>query len=222
MALRERSSYAFMIILSFFSGWIMLFGAWEYFGRPIVVEIMSKILIYSALALAVYTKYHLKLKAEECGLKFKGIKNAVITDCVIAAAGLALLILAKLILLKTVPGFTFYCKDDAFFDFTKYEWYRYFLYLCSVFAQELVSRGLIHEQARIVINSKHRETLSIVLSSLIFAAAHVHLGLIYMLSAGLLLGILGIVYRKQGTILGLCIPHYVLGEFLGILGFVKF
>lgn len=91
-----------------------------------------------------------------------------------------------------------------------------------MFAQELVSRGLIHEQARIVINSKHRETLSIVLSSLIFAAAHVHLGLIYMLSAGLLLGILGIVYRKQGTILGLCIPHYVLGEFLGILGFVKF
>lgn len=221
MKLRERSSYIFMMILIFFSGWILLYAAWEYAGRPIVVEIMSWILIYSCFALSIFTKFYLKLKPEECGLKYRGIRRAVITDCVIAVGGVIFLILLKMLLLRVAPGFTFYCKDNAFFDFAKYRWYSYLRYILSVFAQEFISRGIIHEQTRIVITSKHKEMWSIVVSSMIFAAAHVHLGFIYMLGAAALLGVLGVVYRKQGTILGLIIPHYILGLTVGILGFVK-
>lgn len=222
MKLRERSSYIFMMILIFFSGWILLYAAWEYAGRPIATVVMSWILIYSCFALSVFTMFYLKLKPEECGLRYKGIRNVIITDCFIAAGGVLVLILLKMILRKAAPEFTFYCRDNAFFDFTKYKWYSYLRYILSVFAQEFISRGIIHEQTRIVITSKHKEFWSIVVSSMIFSAAHVHWGLIYMLGAAALLGVLGVVYRKQGTILGLLIPHYILGLAMGILGFVQF
>lgn len=220
--LRERASYAFIVILGFFSCWVLAYSLWQYLGYPIPVETMSKILIFSCLLISVFTVLYLKLKPEECGLRYKGIKKVIITDIVITLACTAILIIVKAIIMRVSPGFTFYCKDNAFFDFSKYKWYNYLWYIFSVFAQEFASRGLIHEQTRIVISSKHREGLAILMSSLVFAAAHVHLGLIYMVSAGLLLGVLGIVYKKQGTILGLCIPHFVLGEMIGILGFVRF
>ena len=220
--LRGRASYAFIVILGFLSCWILAYALWQYLGNPIPVEIMSKILILSCLIVSVFTVLYLKLKPEECGLKYKGIKKVIITDILIAMVGAAALIIVKIIIMRAAPNFNFYCKDNRFFDISKYKWYNYLWYAFSVLAQEFGSRGLIHEQTRIVISSKHREPLAILMSSLVFAAAHVHLGLIYMICAGLLLGLLGVVYKKQGTIWGLCIPHFVLGEMIGILGFVAF
>ena len=64
-----------------------------------------------------------------------------------------------------------------------------------------------------------RELAAIVVTSLAFGALHLFLGLIYMLGAIILLGGLGVLYRRQNTIWGLCIPHYVLGMALVFLGF---
>ena len=55
-----------------------------------------------------------------------------------------------------------------------------------------------------------------------FVALHVAYGPIYMLGAFALLFIFGFIYNKQRTIFGLCIPHFVLGQMIAILGFVKF
>ena len=65
----------------------------------------------------------------------------------------------------------------------------------------------------------YREAAAIVVSSLVFGALHLFLGLIYMLGAVVLLGGMGVLYRRQNTIWGLCIPHYVLGMALTFLGF---
>ena len=58
------------------------------------------------------------------------------------------------------------------------------------------------------------------MSSLLFGALHIHRGFIYMLAATVLLGIFGVLYRKQNSIWGLCIPHFVLGEIIWFLGYV--
>ena len=50
-----------------------------------------------------------------------------------------------------------------------------------------------------------------------FGAMHIHKGLFYMLGAVALLSVFGIIYRKQKTIWGLCVPHFVLGIAVGIL-----
>ena len=42
----------------------------------------------------------------------------------------------------------------------------------------------------------------------------------YMIAATALLSLFGILYRRQNSIWGLCIPHFVLGEIVWFLGFV--
>ena len=58
------------------------------------------------------------------------------------------------------------------------------------------------------------------MSALVFGVLHIAYGLPYMLGAALLLGVLGILYHKQGNIWGLCIIHYVLGEVATFLRYV--
>ena len=52
---------------------------------------------------------------------------------------------------------------------------------------------------------------AIILSSLMFAAMHVHLGFLFMVGAAILAGLEGILYEKQKTILGVWIVHWVFG-----------
>ena len=86
--------------------------------------------------------------------------------------------------------------------------------------QEFLSRGVIHENLRRIFVGKYSEAAAIVVSSLLFGALHIHRGFMYMLAATALLSIFGILYRKQNSIWGLCIPHFVLGEVVWYLGFV--
>lgn len=59
--------------------------------------------------------------------------------------------------------------------------------------------------------SKHRAAEAIILSSLIFAAMHMHLGFLFMLGAAILASLEGILYEKQQSILGVWIVHWVFG-----------
>ena len=81
-------------------------------------------------------------------------------------------------------------------------------------------RGVIHENLRRIFVGKHSEAMAIVVSSLIFGALHIHRGFIYMIAATALLSIFGVLYRRQNSIWGLCIPHFVLGEIIWFLGYV--
>ena len=56
-----------------------------------------------------------------------------------------------------------------------------------------------------------------IIASLVFGAVHIHKGIVYMVGAALLLSFFGILYSKQKTIWGLCIPHLVLSWSLRIL-----
>ena len=59
--------------------------------------------------------------------------------------------------------------------------------------------------------------LTVIIASLVFGAVHIHKGIVYMVGAALLLSFFGILYSKQKTIWGLCIPHLVLSWSLRIL-----
>ena len=58
---------------------------------------------------------------------------------------------------------------------------------------------------------KHPAVLAIFLSSLIFAALHIHHGFLFMAGAAILAGLEGILYEKQQNILGVWIVHWVFG-----------
>ena len=74
---------------------------------------------------------------------------------------------------------------------------------------------------RRILVSKHKGAMAIVISSLIFAGLHIHLGFMFMIGAAVLAGLEGILYEKQQNIFGVWILHWcfgVCGTLLGLVG----
>ncbi len=222
-ALREKvvsSAKIFIVLLSVMCTWIFIFAIWDFGGRQLDTAVLSKLLIIIALIPAIIVKRGLKLSLREVGLETKGIKKAILTDCLITVGGLVAMVLVKLAIMKISPGF--FTPGLPFIRWNKYPFSEYIIYAVSVISQEFISRGMVHECMRRIIPGKNSEGLAILLSAVMFGALHVHVGFVYMIGATALLGVLGIIYRRQNTIWGLCIPHYVLGMVLGMLDFVAY
>ena len=77
----------------------------------------------------------------------------------------------------------------------------------------------MQESLLLIFSGRHKESLSIIVSSLVFGALHVAHGLVFMFAASILLGALGVLYNKQRSIWGVAIIHYVLGLAATLLGF---
>ena len=169
------------------------------------------------LIMFFYIRHYTHFTYEEMGLKIKGIGKAVKTDCLFTVIFAAALFGVKFILMRTSPGF--FPAGAPFWDWGRLNWSD-IAYPVTVVLQEFLSRGVIHENLRRIFVGKHSEGAAIIVSSLIFGALHIHRGFMYMLAATALLSIFGILYRRQNSIWGLCIPHFVLGEIVWYLGFV--
>ena len=214
---RRESSAVFIGTMTAISLWIYAVALWQLTGEKVSQEIMTQFIHAISLIMFFFIRHYTHFSFEEMGLRIKGIARAVKTDCLFTAIFTALLFLIKLILLKTSPGF--FPAGAPFWDWSRVGWSD-LVYPLTVILQEFLSRGVIHENLRRIFVGKHSEAAAIIVSSLLFGALHIHRGFMYMLAATVLLAIFGVLYRKQNSIWGLCIPHFVLGEVVWYLGFV--
>lgn len=214
---QKESSFIFAATIACVCLWIFFYVLWEFLGRPISNHWMTQLVQLNGVALFLFVLYNTSFTLRDMGFGTKNMKKILITDAAIAVVGFVLLVGAKFIVMKFVPGF--FDEGTPFWNWGAMgvsEW----LYPLTVLLQEFLTRGAMHENLRRIFMGKHRESLSIIVSSLIFGVLHIHMGLIYMLGAAILLGGLGMLYCKQNTIWGLCIPHYVLGISLVFMGWV--
>ncbi|MBQ3276586.1 MAG: CPBP family intramembrane metalloprotease [Oscillospiraceae bacterium] len=214
---RRESSAVFIGTMTAVSVWIFLVALWQQTGQRISQELMTQCIHAIALIMFFYIRHYTHFTFEEMGLKIKGISGAVKADCLLTAVFAAVLFGLKLVLLRVSPGF--FDEGAPFWDWSRLNWSD-ILYPLTVVLQEFLSRGVIHENLRRIFVGKHSEAMAIVVSSLIFGALHIHRGFIYMIAATALLSIFGVLYRRQNSIWGLCIPHFVLGEIIWFLGYV--
>ena len=91
------------------------------------------------------------------------------------------------------------------------------LYIPTVVLQELLVRGVMQGSLERILPDSYPPAVANIIASLVFGAVHIHKGIVYMVGAALLLSFFGILYSKQKTIWGLCIPHLVLSWSLRIL-----
>lgn len=219
--LRQDSVWALIITILFCCFWNFASQIWLNFGQSISSGVVSKAMVVFACIAALCIAKTTKLSWRDMGLSIKGKKKEIILDAVVTLGFALAMIILKIVILALNPEFEFY-TDGSFFMWSKYSLIGHGTYLLSVVGQEIISRGILHESlARIIPNDKH-EVKSILISSIIFGSLHIHLGLVYMCSAMLLLMIFGFIYRKQRSIWGLCIPHFILAQLMGILGFVVY
>ena len=214
---RRESSAVFIGTMTAVSVWIYVVALWQMTGQKVSQEIMTQFIHAISLVMFFYIRHYTHFSFEEMGLKIRGIAGAIKTDCLLTAVFAAVLFGIKLLLLRVSPGF--FAEGAPFWDWSKANWSD-FIYPLTVVMQEFLSRGVIHENLRRIFVGKYSETMAIVVSSLLFGALHIHRGFMYMLAATALLAVFGILYRRQNSIWGLCIPHFVLGEVVWFLGFV--
>ena len=214
---RRESSAVFIGTMTGVSVWMYIVALWRLTGETLSQEIMTQFIHLIALIMFFYIRHYTHFTYEEMGLKIKGIGKAVKTDCLFTVIFAAALFGVKFILMRTSPGF--FPAGAPFWDWGRLNWSD-IAYPVTVVLQEFLSRGVIHENLRRIFVGKHSEGAAIIVSSLIFGALHIHRGFMYMLAATALLSIFGILYRRQNSIWGLCIPHFVLGEIVWYLGFV--
>lgn len=219
----STSALMFIILVALLSLWIFACAIYINDETPISSTLFGRFIMYLPI---IFTPVAIKVcgfTIEDLGLSTNNLGKNVKTNVILTIVASILMIIIKIVIIKNVPSFTFYSVDNHFFDFSKYTLLQRIEYGICVIAQEYLSRGLVYECIRRIVstekNEKYVDVIAIIVSSLYFAALHIYLGPTYMIGAFVLLSIFGIIYRKQRSIWGLCIPHFILGMLLEILGF---
>lgn len=219
----RTSALMFIILVGLLSVWMFACAIYINDKEPISSTLFGRFIMYLPILFTPLATKVCGFTKEDLGLRTKGIKKHVIIDSLLTVAAVILMCVIKLFILKLVPSFTFYTANNQFFDFSKYTILARIEYGICVVAQEYLSRGLVYECIKRIIstddNKEYVDIIAIIVSSLYFSALHIYLGVTYMIGAFVLLSIFGIIYKKQKSIWGLCIPHFILGMMLEILGF---
>ena len=208
------STILLVALLAMLAIWNFACAIWGRMGRPIPAYVMTVVIeVMGALGSLLIIK-KTSITAADFGLSFKGAGKAVLIDAIFTGIVLAGMIVAKLVLLKLKPDA--FGTDAPFFYFRAWGLSET-LYPFTVVVQEFLTRGAVQGSIRRVLPEKYAVPVAILLSSIFFGALHIYLGVAFMVGAFLLLSVFGIIYQKQKTIWGLCIPHYFLGLSLKII-----
>lgn len=207
-----ETTVVMVALLAMLSVWNLVFGIWEAAGRKLSVHILTILIEVMGAVVSFFVLRKTSITREDMGISFKGAGKAVVVDTVCTAAVLAGMVVLKLIIRAISPEMAgrpmFYFGSWDIMDT---------LYPITVVIQEFLTRGVVQGGIKKILPGKYATHISIVLSSLFFSALHIHMGLGFMVGAFLLLSVFGILYEKQKTIWGLCIPHFLLGLSLKLI-----
>ena len=204
----QDSSKTFCTFIAGFCLWIILYALWEFLGRPIAADFLTHGVEVLGILMLIFILACTSLTWRDLGVTTKSPGKTVATALLVAACGFALLCVLKIVARLFVP--TAFEPEAPFIDFKRFG-LRQVLYVFTAGIQEFLARSVMQGNLRRIITAKHPGLLAILLSSLIFAALHIHLGFIFMIGAAILAGLEGILYEKQQNIFGVWIVHWVFG-----------
>lgn len=210
--LHRNTAYLFIALLGILSVFNFISVIWMNMGKPFSSSIITILIEVVGFSLVLLLFRNFDLDWQNIGLRIKGCGKYIAIDAIVTALILAVMIIVKIYLRKNM----ILSPSEPFLHMDKWDTSKTF-YPITVVLQEFLTRSLVHEGIRQVLPTKNADLIAIGISSLFFGAIHLHLGLAFMAGSALLLGVFGLVYTKQRSIWGLCIPHYVLGLAVSIL-----
>ena len=214
---RRESSTIFAVLMICVCAYLFLWSLLRYLDAEPPGWVMNLMIEAISVVMFIIVLKTTSFSIRDIGLRVTNARATFVPDIAITLAACAVLIGGKVVLLRTVPGF--FPEGAPFWDWSVAT-FADVIYPLTVILQEFLARGVMQENLRRIFTGKHAGALSIIVSALVFGVLHIAYGLPYMLGAALLLGVLGILYHKQGNIWGLCIIHYVLGEVAAFLRYL--
>ena len=202
------SSNIFTTFLFGFCGWILVYALWEYLRRPVPFDFMTHGVEILGLLMLIFILRRTSLSWRDLGITAREPGKTVRTALAVALCGFLFLAGLKGICRWIDPN----CFEPQapFIDFSRFG-LRQVLYVFTAGIQEFLARSVMQGNLKRIIPGKHPGVLAICLSSLIFAALHIHLGFVFMAGAAILAGLEGILYEKQQNMFGVWIVHWVFG-----------
>lgn len=194
--------------VSFLSVWAYITKIWPAFidKNNAFPYVLTYLMLFLGGILAVICIRYTSMSVANMGLKAPSRKTLLV-DIGLCAAFVVVASLVKLAVLQVNPG---YFKSQSFLDWTIFRNAAIMLYPFSVLGQEVLARGYIQESFKIVFSGKHQRLYSLLVSSLLFGALHIHKNFGYMIVTPIFMFVCGLIYEKQKSIWGICILHYVL------------
>ena len=111
-------------------------------------------------------------------------------------------------------------NDDKVFLVAKCNVYNSEYSFCMEGTEEFIINGIGQESLDRIFEGGNNAYGTILILAIYFGAAHIHKGVGYMIGASVMCLILCIAYRKQKTIWGISITHYLLGMAAKFLGYI--
>ncbi len=202
------SSSTFTTFILGFSIWMIIYALWEYLGRPIAADFMTHGIELMSLIMLFFILHRTSLTWKDLGFMPEDPLRTLKTSLIVAACAVLALFAFKWIARMIDP--TVFSPEAPFFDISRFG-LRQILYVFTAGIQEFLARSVMQGNLKRIIAGKHSGILAIVLSSLVFAALHIHFGFFFMVGSAVLAGLEGILYDKQNNILGVWILHWVFG-----------
>ena len=201
---KEDAIMIFSFFLAAIGIWTLFYAALTQFQIEIPRFCMTYILLGLGAVLTWLIFWKTDLTISDIGLSFRNIRKPLLMNVTFSLIACLVMIAAKAILVMS--GSAFFPDGQPFFDFHFTLGMK--LYPLSVLMQEILSQSIIHECLIRILKGKNSHIHAILLSSILFTVLHIHRGFGFMIGS-LLLGCgIGILYRKQRTVWGLCITHY--------------
>ena len=202
------SSRTFSTFLFGFCIWILFYAFWEFLGRPWPASVMTHGVELLGITMLLFIFSYTSLTWRDLGVLTDRPVQTVRTGLIVAGCAVVLLFVIKMIARLISP--TSFRPDLPFFDIRLFG-VRQIIYIFTAGIQEFLARSVIQGNIKRITVVKRPGVLAIFLSSLIFAALHIHLGFLFMCGAAILAGLEGILYEKQDNIFGVWIVHWVFG-----------
>jgi len=148
------------------------------------------------------------------GLTLKNAKRPIIESLVASAILMIVLVVLKIYLVRTLPAF----HGESILAWKYVDW-GYATYIFVAPLQEFICRGVLQGSIQRFLIGPLNWLWAIFLTSSLFGIFHIHesleLGLVAIIG-----GILwGGMYARHKTLIGVSINHFLIGNWIGILGF---
>ena len=202
------SSNTFTTFLFAFCGWILFYALWDFAGRPIPLDYMTHGVELLGLVMLVFIVRCTSLTWRDLGVTNREPGKTVRTALIVAVCAFGFLCALKGTA-RLIDSRSFE-PEAPFLDLSRFG-LRQILYVFTAGIQEFLARIVVQGNLKRIMAGKHAALSAIVLSSMLFAGLHIHLGFPLMVGAAILAGLEGILYEKQQSLFGVWIVHWVFG-----------
>lgn len=203
-----------VVLLTFFSFVLALLKTQsDTVSKIATTFVVSRLIEFAILASSILLIVKSKLPLSNFGLSLKNWPRAVKESLYATVFAILCCTLFKVFLVW------FNLSENTYIiRFSNIEWSFAFYFIVAPL-QEFLGRGVVQGTLQRIVPGKYGWLMAIVLTSLIFGTLHLYISTSFALASMVGSFLWGWLYLRHGTIVGVSISHFIIGIWMGVLGF---